>query len=112
MGFEDGAEQGSTSGGYAPQSSAFEEAIKQGEYQPEFLSKFPEWKKMSRHRQFQYIRQGINNRERQISTQWAEVNNVLNFSKKPHLQEALRNLEKQLQNLREDKEELFVEYSK
>lgn len=89
----------------------FQKAIDFGEYDPKFLSQFPEWHTYSRNIQFEYIRKAIKNRHRQLITQWAEINNVLDFRLKPHLKNALENIEKQLKKLARDKEELFVEYS-
>jgi hypothetical protein len=82
-----------------------------GEYDPEYLATFPEWHSLSRHVQFQHIRTALDNRRRQFLTQWAEINNVLDFRTKPHLQEALRNIEKQNTKLDEDWERLYLEYS-
>jgi hypothetical protein len=48
---------------------------------------------------------------RQLDSQFAAVNNVLDFSKKPHLNEALHNIQKQIEKLRQDKEKLLLEYS-
>lgn len=89
----------------------FQKAIDFGEYDPEFLSQFPEWHTFSRHIQFEYVRKAIKNRHRQLITQWAEITNVLDFRLKPHLNDALRNIEKQLRELDKDKEKLFMEYS-
>lgn len=44
--------------------------------------------------------------------QWAEVNNVIDFSKKPELQVALDNIWAQRQKVLKDKERLYLEYSK
>jgi hypothetical protein len=89
-----------------------DKAIELGEYNPEFLANYPEWHTFSRHIQFEYIRKAIENRNRQLISQWAEITNVLDFRLKPHLTEALRNIEKQLNELQTDKERLYVEYSK
>lgn len=89
-----------------------QKAIDLGEYDPEFLGQFPEWHQLSRHIQFEYIRKALDNRNRQLITQWAEITNVLDFRLKPHLKEALRNIEKQLEHLKNDKEKLYIEYSK
>ncbi len=88
-----------------------QKAIELGEYQPEFLSKYPEFQKLSKHAQFQLIRQAIDNRERQLISHWAEINNVLDFSKKPELQEPLKNLEMQRKLLMADKERLYMEFA-
>jgi hypothetical protein len=87
-------------------------AIDLGEYDPNYLGTFPEWNQLSRHIQFQYIKTAIDNRRKQLTMQYAEVNNILDFSKKPHLTEALKNIEKQLKIIELDRERLFVEYSK
>lgn len=89
-----------------------QKAIEFGEYDPQFLSGFREWHELTRHSQFQLIREALENRRKHLLTQWAEISNALNFSKKPYLQEALRNIEAQWKKLAEDKERLFLEYSK
>jgi len=91
---------------------SFSKAIKMGEYYPEFLATYPEWHKYSRHVQFEYIQKAIKNRKEQLTRQWAEVNNILDFSKKPHLKEVLKNITKQLEAVEEDRESLFLKYSK
>lgn len=87
-------------------------AIELGEYDPEYLSQFDDWKKLSRHSQFELIRKAIENRLRQLIGQYAEINNVLDFSKKPHLQEALKNIDDQRRKVLQDKEDLYLEYSR
>lgn len=89
-----------------------QKAIEFGEYDPQFLSGFPEWNQLPRHSQFQLIREALENRRKHLLTQWAEITNVLDFSKKPYLKEALRNIEAQWEKLAKDKEKLFLEYSK
>ena len=100
----------------APQSSSpnmtLQKAVDLGEYNPDYLSTFPEWQTLTKHVQFQFIKQGLDNRQRQLDIQWASVVNVLDFSKKPYLQETLRNIEAQTRKLRADREELMIEYSK
>lgn len=100
-----GGKQKSSSG------MTLQKAVDFGEYDPEFLSQFPEWHTYSRHIQFEYIRKALSNRNRQLLTQWAEITNVLDFRLKPHLRDALGNIEKQLEQVKKDKEKLFVEYS-
>ena len=87
-------------------------AIDMGEYDPDFLSTFPEWHELSRHIQFQMIKTALDNRERQLTVQWAEIVNFLDFRLKPHLKEALENVQKQLKSLTKDRERLYLEYSK
>lgn len=93
-------------------SLTFHDAIELGEYDPEFLGTFPEWHTFPKHTQFEFIRQALDNRYRQLQKQWAEVVNVLNFSKKPHLKEALKNIQDQIHKVDEDREKLYLEYSK
>lgn len=88
------------------------EAVELGEYNPEFLANFPEWHTYSRHVQFQYIRKALDNRNKQLLTQWAEINNILDFRLKPHLAEALKNIQKQMKKLDTDRDQLYFEYSK
>lgn len=87
-------------------------AIELGEYDPSYLSRFEEWSKLSRHSQFELIREALKNRTSQLAMQWSEVNNILDFSKKPHLKQALENIEKQRAKVLEDQDKLYVEYSK
>ena len=88
-----------------------EKAVELGEYDPDFLANFPEWHTLSRHIQFQYIRKALENRNRQLLGQYAELNNVLDLRNKPEVWKAIKNMEKQLHELLEIKEKLFSEYS-
>jgi hypothetical protein len=88
-----------------------QKAVDFGEYDPKFLSNFPEWHTLSKHIRFQYIKQALDNRRKQLLTQWAELNNVLNFRTKPEIHQALKNVESQLNILENDREKLYVEYS-
>lgn len=88
-----------------------EKAVELGEYDPNFLANFPEWHSLSRHIQFQYIRKALENRNRQLLMQYAELNNVLDLRNKPEVWKAIKNMEKQLHQLLEIKEKLFAEYS-
>ena len=95
-----------------PSTMTLQQAINMGEYNPEYLSTFPEWHQFSRHTQFQYIAMALDNRRKQLLMQWAQVNNILDFRMKPELHEALKNIEAQMKKLEKDRERLFVEYSK
>ena len=95
-----------------PQFLTLEKTIELGEYDPKVLRSFPEFKKLSRHSQFQLIRQALKNREHQLRIHWAEITNLLDFSKKPHLTKALAEVENQIEALNEDEEKLLIEYSK
>lgn len=88
-----------------------EKAIELGEYEPEFLSQFKEFRNLSRYSQFQLVRQAIKNREQQLRLHYAEINNQLDFRLKPELKKALKNIEQKLADLSTDEEKLFVEYS-
>ena len=113
MGFEDNIEK--LGGGKKPQTTkrmTLQMAIDMGEYNPEYLATFAEWHDLSRYIQFQYIRTALENRRKNLLLQWAEISTILDFSKKPELAEALKNIEKQLRTIEDDRETLFVEYSK
>jgi hypothetical protein len=113
MGFEDSLEKGTSSAKpIQGNKMTLQKAVEMGEYNPEFLSTFAEWHIISRHIQFQYIRTALENRRHQLLQQYAEINNILDFSKKPHLKDAMKNIEKQLRVIEDDRERLFVEYSK
>lgn len=88
------------------------EAVALGEYKPEFLATFPEWHTFSRHVQFQFIRQALDNRNKQLLTQWAEINNTIDFRLKPQMADALKNIQKQMKKLDADRDKLYFEYSK
>ena len=108
-------EQGETISGSGPKQASptmtLQKAVDLGEYDPEYLAIFPEWNQLSRHIQWQMIRQALHNRRKQLMVQWAEVANQPDLSKKPHLAVALKNIQKQLDHLQTDEEELQVEYS-
>src|SRR5260221_12815284 len=87
------------------------QAVAMGEYNPEYLATFAEWHNFSKHTQLQYIRTAIENRRRQLLTQWAEIDRAIDFRLKPGLHEAQKNIEKQMKKLSEDKERLYIEYS-
>jgi len=88
-----------------------QKAVDLGEYEPEYLAKFPEWRSLSRHVRLQFIRQGLDNRRKDLLMQWAELNNVLDFRLKPRIKIALRNIEKQMKKLENDRERIYLEYS-
>ena len=113
MGFEEEGTKEKSSGPGASTNPhiSLQKAVDMGEYDPEFLATFPEWHTLSRHIQFQFVREGLDNRYRHLITQWAEINNVIDFHLKPHLKVALRNIERQLRKLDEDRERLYLEYS-
>jgi hypothetical protein len=89
-----------------------EKAVLLGEYNVKVLNQFPEFKILSRHAQFQLIDEALHNKEKHLWKQWADINNQLNFSKKPYLAEGLLNVQKQIDALHDDMEKLLIEYSK
>ncbi len=111
---EQGESEQSIGGGTPSQSPnmTLEKTIEMGEYDPNFLANFPEWHTLSRHIQFQYIKKALENRHHQLLAQYAELHNVLDLRNKPEVWEAIRNMEKQLHHILEEKEKLFAEYSK
>jgi len=114
MAGEQGENENSLGGGSPAQvasSMTLQQAINLGEYNPEYLSTFPEWHQISKHTQFQYISMALENRRKQLLQQWAAINNMLDFRMKPELHEALKNVELQMKKLSKDRERLFVEYS-
>ncbi len=94
------------------QNMTLQQAIDLGEYYLDVLSTFPEFLKLSHHAQFQMVRQALENRRHQLLMQWAETSNMLDFSKKPELKEALVNIKKQLDKVEEDREKIYLDFSK
>lgn len=88
-----------------------EQAVQAGEYHPEILSGFEEWNELSRIMQFHLIRKACDIRHRDLVAQYAEVTNVLDFSKKPELKIVLDNIQRNIHELAAEKEKLYVEYS-
>ncbi len=87
-------------------------AVELGEYDPEILSRFPDWQLLGRHSQFQLVRKALANRDLQLRSEWADINNQLNFSKKPFLHTALKNVEKQIEHLRLEEDRMYIEFTK
>lgn len=89
-----------------------QKAVDFGEYDPKFLSTFPEWHTISPHIQFQFIRQAMENRRHQLLAQYAAISNVLDFRLKPELKQTLNNIHKQLKQIDNDFEKISLEYFK
>lgn len=111
MSFEEGETISAGLGQRVSPTMTLQKAVDLGEYDPSYLAIFPEWNALSRHVQWQMIRQALRNRRKQLMVQWAEVANQPDLSKKPHLAVALKNIQKQLDRLQTDEENLQVEYS-
>lgn len=88
-----------------------QKAVDMGEYEPQQLANFPEWHTLSTNLQFQFIRQGLKKREQLLNVQWAEMFNISNFSSKPELAGAMKNIEYQRNKVMQDKERIYTEYS-
>ncbi len=93
------------------QSITLQQAIDYGEYDPRHLANFSEWHTLSPHIRWQLVRKALDIRQRQLITQYAELNNALDLRLKPHIHEAMKNVEKQLSDLARDREDLYVEFS-
>lgn len=88
-----------------------QQAIDFGEYDPKHLANFAEWHNLSIHVQWQLIRKALDTRYHQLVAHYAELNATLDYSKKPEVKRACKNIEHQLKNLANDKERLYIEYS-
>ena len=95
-----------------PIKMTLQKAVDMGEYDPKYLSTFPEWYTLSRHIQFQFITKANDNRRKQLLMQYAEMNNVLDFRLKPEMQKAINNVLDQVKKVDKDREALLIEYSK
>jgi hypothetical protein len=89
-----------------------DKAVEMGEYNPNFLSTFPEWVGLTNNIRWHYIRDAIQNRRKFLLLNWAETNNVLDFSQKPEMKVVLDNIMKQVQLLNQEEEKLRLEYIK
>jgi hypothetical protein len=94
-----------------PKNITLREAIELGEYNPEYLSMFPDWSTLSKTIQWNYIKKALDIRERQLMQQWSEVSNILDFRLKPDLKIALKNIEINRHKVLDDREKLLLEYS-
>lgn len=90
---------------------SFKEAIKLGEYDPKFLSSYEEWNSMSPHAQLQIIREGMDNRRKQLLMQWAELDRAIDARIKPELGVAKKNIERHLKKIEDDREKYYLEFT-
>ena len=89
----------------------FEDAISMGEYKPEFLSHYPEWKTFSKHVQLEYISKAIANRKTQLMRKWSEMINFMDQSEIPDMKKKMAdNIFEQIRKLAEEKEKIYFEY--
>lgn len=89
-----------------PTNMTLQKAVDLGEYDPDYLSTFPDWHEITPHLQWRMVHQAIKNRRTSLMVNWAEVANQPNYSKKPHLKPIQESIEKQLRQLQEDEEKL------
>ncbi len=97
-----------------PTTGAFltlQKAIDLGQFDPEYLSRFPEWHELPRTAQFELVKKAIENRDAQIWRHYAELNNVLDLRLKPQMKPAMDKLVEEHKKLMDEKEKLFVKYA-
>jgi hypothetical protein len=109
---ESGKEKISSGGGGTSQQMTLQKAVDLGEYNPKYLANFPEWHKLSKFLQLQFIRQGLDNHEGRLMSQWSELANELNYRDRPALKQAQENIMKQIKKVQADRERLYIEYTK
>lgn len=110
MGFEDGEKQPKSAPPVRSGRMTLDRAVEMGEYDPDFLATFPEWYELSKHMQWHMIRKALENRRRFLVVQWSELANQPDYSQKPHLKQAQKGVERQLDELQIDEERLQVEF--
>ena len=89
----------------------FVEAIQMGEYQPQFLSQYPEWQTMSKHVQLEYISKAIDIRKRQLVKKWGEIINMMDENAIPEMkQKMVDQVFAQMKKLSEERERIYYEY--
>lgn len=89
-----------------------EKAVEMGEYDPNFLSTFPEWAGFSNNIRWHYVRDAIQNRRHFLMINWAETNNVLDFRLKPEMKAVVDKINNQLKLLNDEEERLRLEFIK
>ncbi|GEM_PF-3126602 len=77
----------------------FEEVIRMGEYDPNYLDKFDEWMGLTSYQKLQYTKQAMDIRRQNLTLRLAEMYNVLNFSEKPEIQSTLDKIHQGLSKL-------------
>lgn len=89
-----------------------EKAVRMGEYDPAYLSTFPEWATFTDNIRWHYIRDAIANRRRFLLLNYAETNNVLDLRLKPEMKTVLDKINQQLIFLSKEEERLRLEFIK
>jgi hypothetical protein len=89
-----------------------EKAIEMGEYNPDFLSTFPEWSTFTNYIRWHHIRRAIVNRRRFLLLNYAETNNVLDLRLKPEMKLVMDRIYRQLDLLAREEERLRLEFIK
>lgn len=88
-----------------------DKAVELGEFHPEKLRKFPWFRGLSKHAQLQLVKKAIENHHKQLILHYADVNNLLDSSKKPGVQKALDRIFKKIQEFEREKERILLELS-
>jgi hypothetical protein len=88
-----------------------ERAVELGEYDEGFLSTFPDWHNLSHNIRFNYILKALKNRRQFLRLNYAETFNVLDYSKKPELKKVLESINKRLDELQKEEEQIRINYS-
>lgn len=88
-----------------------DKAIELGEFHPEKLRKFPEFRGLSKHAQLQLVKKAMENCHKQLIVHYADVNNLLDSSRKPEVQKALDRVFKKIQGFEREKEKILLELS-
>lgn len=104
------SEQSVGGGSPTTNKSPLQKAIDMGEYDPQKLANFPEWQTLNTKAQFQFIKEGLNNKERLLNVQWAALFRSSNFQSTPETASALKTIEQQRHKVSQDREQLFKEY--
>jgi len=87
-----------------------EKTVEMGEYNPQYLSTFPERITYSKIIRWQYIRRALKNRRQFLLLNWAETNNVLDFRLKPDMKLVLDNINKQIEFINKEEKRFRLEY--
>jgi len=108
--FGEFSERPSKSTSPLPAKMTLEKAVEMGEYNPSFLSTFPEWSTFTNNIRWHYVREAIKNRRRFLQLNYAETNNVLDLHLKPEMKQVLDKITEQIILLNREEERLRLEF--
>jgi hypothetical protein len=94
----------------APAGMTFTKAVELGEYEPEFLELFEEYRDLSKISQWNYVLKALKNRKAFLLNQYAETFNLLDFSQKPELKRVLDSIVDKQKRLSEEEEMLRIKF--